>query len=85
MAAKRAQKAVEEARENIQSETLRRKAGRVSAITRRLPSLLPFHQIFCCTSKKLNSICEDASKIKDELLAKQLAKDMEEKKRGAIL
>lgn len=71
MAAKRAEKAKEEAKDHLANETIRRKGGRV-----RVDIAIP------CDRQLIGSL-QDLNEIREELKAKEIQKDLEAKKRGS--
>ena len=70
MAAKRAAKAKEEAKEHLANEAIRRKGGRVRA------------KLVVLRERRLIDILQDLNEIREELKAKEIQKDLEAKKRG---
>lgn len=71
MAAKRAEKAKEEAKDHLANEAIRRKGGRV-----RMAEIVQ-------RDRRLIGLLQDLNEIREDLKAKEIKKDLEAKKRGS--
>ncbi len=80
MAAKRAVKAKEEAKENKANEAIRRKAGRVRRSPFELPSMP--NDVSICVYP---ACVQDIQEIREEMQQKELLKEAEAKRRGMSL